>query len=498
MSGPQMVYRQIESYPDCSKSLASTELKALTTVWLERRTELEQSGIFQDFLKKMQREWAIETGIIERLYTWDRGVTETLIEHGIDANIIAHQSGVGLEQADHIKAIIDDQLEIVDGLFAFVKGEQPLTEHFIRGLQAQFTAHQDSVEAMTPDGALIRVTLQRGEYKTHPNNPRREDGSMHLYCPPELVRDEMQKLVSWYRHNEQVIAPEVQAAWLHHRFTQIHPFQDGNGRVARALATLVFLRARLFPLVIRDSDRTTDYIPALESADSGDLKPLVNLFVRRQKEEILRALGLEQQVRQQGHAEEIFASGLQVLEGKFQAAVQKVDVVYEHADKLFAIAEQRMQSLTNEMNKRLQQTTPPQRNQYHAGFDNGCNNETKRRYFYKQVVDVAKKHDYFANLDRYHAWLRVSIVTEERFEIIITIHSYGHGDTGIMAASAFTERRIDKEEGGTEFVDVRPCCVDLFQFNYAEPQESTIERFSDWLESALAIAAGEWRRLIAA
>ena len=34
---------------------------------------------------------------------------------------------------------------------------------------------------------------------------------------------------------------EVEAAWLHHRFTQIHPFEDGNGRVARALASLVFI-----------------------------------------------------------------------------------------------------------------------------------------------------------------------------------------------------------------------------------------------------------------
>ena len=43
--------------------------------------------------------------------------------------------------------------------------------------------------------------------------------------------------------------PEVEAAWLHHRFGQIHPFQDGNGRVARALATMIFLRAGFVPLV---------------------------------------------------------------------------------------------------------------------------------------------------------------------------------------------------------------------------------------------------------
>jgi len=236
----RMVYQPITPYPKDSEALASTELKALRTVWLEHRTLLEQSAVFQDFLKKLQREWAIETGIIERLYTWDRGVTETLIEQGIDTNLIAHQSGMRPEEARRVKAVIDDQLEIVEGLFSFVKGEQPLTEHFIRSLQATFTAHQDRVEAMTPEGQWIRVQLAKGSYKTLPNNPRREDGSVHLYCPPERVRDEMECLVRWYREQESRLAPEVQAAWLHHRFTQIHPFQDGNGRVARALATWFF------------------------------------------------------------------------------------------------------------------------------------------------------------------------------------------------------------------------------------------------------------------
>jgi Fic family protein len=493
-----MAYAPIAPYPSDAEQLASTELQALRTVWLERRSELQETGVFQDFLKKMQREWAIETGIIERLYTWDRGVTETLIEQGIDASIIAHRGGMRREQADRVKAIIDDQLGIVEGLFAFVKGEQPLTEHFIRGLQAQFTAHQDTVEAMTPDGELIQVTLQKGEYKRLPNNPRRDDGGMHCYCPPERVKEEMERLVQWYREREADLAPEVQAAWLHHRFTQIHPFQDGNGRVARALATLVFLRAHLFPLVIRDADRTKEYIPALEKADAGDLKPLVTLFARRQKEEVLHALGLEQQVQQNRHAEQIITSALQVLKGKYQAARTKIDAVYDHADELFGVAQGRMEQIAHSLDSQLHAVTPPQQEPYRTAFNSARKDPSKRQYFYSQIVDVAKRHGYFANLDRYHAWLRITIATDERFEIVVSIHGYGHGDTGIMAASAFTDRRVEKEGGGTEFVDVQPACVDLFQFNYAEPRDSTVERFNDWLESALAIALGEWQRLISA
>jgi len=494
---PVMAYQRITPFPEDAQQMASTELKALATVWLERREELQETGIFQDFLKKMQREWAIETGIIERLYTWDRGVTEVLIEQGIDASVIAHQSGMQRDEADQVQHIIQDQLEIVEGLFAFVKGEQPLTEHFIRGLQAQFTAHQHYTEAMTPDGQITRVQILRGKYKKLPNNPRRNDGTIHHYCPPERVEEEMPRLVEWYREQEGRLAPEVRAAWLHHRFTQVHPFQDGNGRVARALASLVFLRARLFPLVIRDADRQ-EYIAALESADAGDLKTLVSMFARRQKEAILRALGLEQQVQQSRHAEQIIASALQALKGKYHAARSKIDVVYDHADKLFDEAERRMNEIAKSLDEQLRALTPPQQERYKASFNSAHKDPSKRQYFYSQLGDVAKKHGYFANLDRYHSWLRISIATDERFEIVISIHGYGHRDAGIMAVSAFTDRRIDKEEGGTEFVDVQPACVDLFQFNYAEPPDSIVERFNDWLESALAIALGEWQRLISA
>lgn len=492
-----MTYQFIGPFPDDAATLGSTELEALAKVWSERRAALQETGVFQDFLKKLQREWAIETGIIERLYTWDRGITEILIEQGIESSVIAHHSGMRREQAEHVKQIIDDQLGIVQGLFSFVKGEQPLTEHFIRALQAQFTEHQDSTEALTTDGSIIQVPIEKGRYKTLQNNPRRPDGEMHVYCPPERTQEEMERLIGWYGETAAGLPPEVNAAWLHHRFTQIHPFQDGNGRVARALASLEFLKEGLFPLVIRDADRK-EYIGALEKADAGDLKPLIALFARRQKEAILHALGLEQQVQQSRHAESIIASALQVLKGKYDAAQQRIGVVYECADELFTIGEARMRYIADGLDYQLSDLTPPRQASYHAQFTSADNNAQNKHYFFKQIVDVAQRHGYFANLDRYRAWLRISITTAERFEIVVSLHGYGHGDTGIMAASAFTDRRVEREEGGTEYVDVHPACVDLFQFNYAESRESTTERFKDWLESALAISLGEWQRLIAA
>lgn len=102
-------------------------------------------------------------------------MTEVLIEQGIESSIISHRGGLAQKDAEHIQTLINDHLGIVEGLFGYIKGEEPLSEYFIRGLQAQFTAHQDYTDAVTESGNLVRVTLQKGEYKSLPNNPRRPE-----------------------------------------------------------------------------------------------------------------------------------------------------------------------------------------------------------------------------------------------------------------------------------------------------------------------------------
>src|SRR5207248_4673646 len=73
--------------------------------------------------------------------------------------------------------------------------------------------------------------------------------------------------------------PIARAAWLHHRFILIHPFEDGNGRVARALSLLVLLGANHAPLVV-DRTRREEYLTALDAANDGDLLPLIRLFAQ--------------------------------------------------------------------------------------------------------------------------------------------------------------------------------------------------------------------------
>lgn len=494
-----MNYTAIEELPSQDKIaiLCSTELDSLSNLWLEKKKELEQSGEYQEFIKKMQREWAIETGIIERLYTWDRGVTEVLIEQGVDSSIISHRGGIGRDEAENIAKLIGDQENIVESLFSFVKGEQPFSEHYIRSMHTAFTAHQDYTEAVTRDGKITKIPLLKGRYKQQPNNPRRLDGDMHEYCPPEFVSDEMEKLVRIYIESEDSTPPEVLSAWVHHRFTQIHPFQDGNGRIARAIASLVFLRKGLFPLVIRESDRK-DYIGALEKADSGDIHPLIKLFSKRQRDSILSALGIQQQVEQAQHSKQIISSALALLAAKYTAKEEQLSSVYKVAHKLQDIAEKKLSDLQATLDPDLRRIETHGGKRFNASLKKAKNKESDAYYYQRQIYDVAKTHDYYANLDRYKSWTRLVIYTDKIFEIVFSIHGHGHGDNGVMVVTGFTFEKIPSEDSksGTESTNTKACSQEIFQFNYLESEENTIKRFNEWVDDSVTIALAEWQQTI--
>jgi hypothetical protein len=221
-------------------ALASGELAALGDLWTEQRSELAKRGLLVQFITRLQREWAIETGILERLYDLDRGVTRLLVERGISADLIGY-NGSDRDPA-LVAQILRDHADVAEDLLDFVGGDRILSTSYVKQLHAALTRSQETTEAVDQFGRVFQVELLHGSYKNLPNNPTRPNGSVHEYCPPVHVAAEMDELMLMHeRHSAYGVPAEVEASFLHHRFTQIHPFQDGNGRVARALASLVFL-----------------------------------------------------------------------------------------------------------------------------------------------------------------------------------------------------------------------------------------------------------------
>ena len=265
-------------------------MRAMLDSWREQKDNIAAPEKMRAFNDKLRREWAVETGLIERLYTFDRNTAETLIERGINADVIAREK-IGIVSAQEAVSMMRDHENVCDALFDFVRDKRGITTSYIKQLHAEIVQNQNTATGVDQFGNKRETELIKGDYKKRPNNPTRPDGKVHEFCPPEHVHSEMDNLIRMHgEHAAKNIAPEVSAAWLHHRFIQIHPFQDGNGRVARSLASLVFIRAGGFPMTIRDAGNEREkYIDSLEAADKGNLQPFISICAECQKRTCAKA-----------------------------------------------------------------------------------------------------------------------------------------------------------------------------------------------------------------
>ncbi|MGH8900598.1 MAG: Fic family protein [Egibacteraceae bacterium] len=480
-------WQSIEDLTADDHLLASPELAALNQVWNEQRSRLIEVNALQAFNERLRRQWAIETGIIEHLYSLDRGVTETLIEHGVSASLIPHSAAD--RDPELIVRMIHDHEEAIDWTFDFVKGDRQLSTAFIKELHALMTRHQDTAAGVDQFGKKITTPLLRGAFKTWPNNPTREDGGIHEYCPPEQVDSEMDRLVELHRkHLAEHVAPEVEAAWLHHRFTQIHPFQDGNGRVVRALASLVLIRVGWFPLVITRDDRQR-YIQSLERADVRDLRPLVNLVAALQRRAFVQALSaVGTAIAQTERLDQVIHSIREEFAAKEKPPGQ--DEVKQMADVVLGDARERMESLAGRLDEELGAVLSPVK-----FFVNWADDTDHRRDWHRfQIIRTARALDYFANTRDYAAWCRLVLQADSRAEILLSLHGVGQQFRGIIAASLSFFRREELEDGTRQVTDITPVVDEVFQMNYREGEQSVRERFGDWLETGLLHALQMWRR----
>lgn len=83
-------WKPIEDLPEDWQDMVADELQSLASIWIEQSARLKASEALKRFNDQLRRQWAIETGIIENLYSIDRGTTVLLIEKGIEASLIPH------------------------------------------------------------------------------------------------------------------------------------------------------------------------------------------------------------------------------------------------------------------------------------------------------------------------------------------------------------------------------------------------------------------------
>ena len=101
------------------------------------------------------------------------------------------------------------------------------------------------------------------------------------YTPPLAleVPNLMSDLIKWLKTNPNELRLIEIAAIFHYKLAAIHPFDDGNGRIARLLMNLLLIKHRYPFTIIRTYDRRR-YYDTLKKADNGNLKPFVNFIAR--------------------------------------------------------------------------------------------------------------------------------------------------------------------------------------------------------------------------
>lgn len=127
-----------------------------------------------------------------------------------------------------------------------------------------------------------------GRYRNHPVIIT---GSKYPVCNVECIPAEMEKLFAWAVNERDQYHPVEFAAQIHKRFAFIHPFADGNGRLARLLMNAVLIQDGYMLAVIPPTLRR-EYVSLLEQAHRDD-RPFMAFIAERALEserEMMRLL----------------------------------------------------------------------------------------------------------------------------------------------------------------------------------------------------------------
>lgn len=469
--------------------LAAT--RALYESWEAARAQLGKSSPegLERFNKQLVRRLSIETGILERIYDLDRGTTEALVATGFREDLVS-RSSTDIEPAQLID-ILQSQEAAIQLVMDCVGARRELTKGVLHDLHAILTRHQETTVAVDQFGKRFDVPLIRGQFKPLPNNPSRPDGVIHEYCPPVQVDSEVENLLAWlveYKNEDPVIV----AAWAHHRFTQIHPYQDGNGRVARALTTMVLARAGLLPLVI-DRDMRIEYLNALEEADFGDLGPLASLFARLERTAILQALSIDVD-REIQRERSLTSAVIESLAAKFDKRRQEKDAelraVNGLALQLRARSRRVIERALTALREPVSSIGTPDIHVTDGGPDRN------NAHWYKfDVVKSGESSGKYINFSEAHYFIKASFrVDRERLVFVTSFHHVGRELSGIMEVTAFARLESFEESDDRESVseDFSSCSLEPFVITWKTSEADVAVSFEGWLDTALAVAFKEF------
>ena len=186
---------------------------------------------------------------------------------------VARRLGIASSFAAAVPRHIEGLLDVMED--AAARWDSPLTEERLCTWQA----------ALFPTGYSGLRRIEVGRFRSHPEPMQVVSGPMghetvHYEAPPSAaVRAEMRSFFDWFNRTRQVTAGGpadglVRAGLAHLWFEAIHPFEDGNGRIGRAVLDMALaqdarLGHRLHGLSQEFRDRQSEYYDRLNHAQRG-------------------------------------------------------------------------------------------------------------------------------------------------------------------------------------------------------------------------------------
>ncbi|MFB9596972.1 Fic family protein [Saccharothrix longispora] len=450
---------------------------------------------FREARRRSLRRHAIETGIIERLYDIDWGVTEALVAEGITADAVARAGDGAVDE--NVLEVVRSQYDTLEFLAQSAREGRDISVSLIKELHVSLTRTQPTYTATGPTGMVFEATLHHGEWKQQANHVMRPDGPVLEYTPPEQVASQVDELVKLY-HTYADRNPVIRAAWLHHRFVRIHPFEDGNGRVARCLTLLTLLRHDLAPLVVDRRERNR-YLECLDKANEGDLRPLVRFFAE------LEIVALRSELERPIAAEQALASGggaLAVLEAGIER-LRELRSAGGTGDRAAAVA-----ALAAEVQSRIHAWLDDMCGKISALLRAGVDSDARAmvssggppsdnaRWWRRQVINAARSVDFFVNLQEGVWWTGLQLVAfGQKLRYLVFVQKVGSGETGVLTMTVHAEI-ISTEQGDEAAAPVEPVVVssptETVTWTWADPPGSQWESVSDVLDTTLASALAKF------
>lgn len=171
---------------------------------------------------------------------------------------------------------IENQAHVVEYLADFLaKSRSRITESDVSEI------HRLTIQKIYPCAGNYRDVLTRVEIT----------GTEHRPAHASQVRIDVRDMLDWLETHGRAESPVRRASYVLWKTNAIHPFNGGNGRVARALAYLVILMevapifaGESFPTKLKS--RKKEYLEALSAGDKGDLAPMERLVLECLKEQI--------------------------------------------------------------------------------------------------------------------------------------------------------------------------------------------------------------------